>query len=170
MGVYLRGAESTVVQKLDSKGLFFPLTCKLLFARCNLCGIQISFPFSSKKSMCQNLFNAWNKIHFEISVSACSYSHLLPLLEKSVLSCLVPALCLTGFVPRCTDCSSLHGSASAEMLLGYRSVPAEKDWDSPSQQVSFLAINGLTFTLKKIAGVVGKLILPVTPSLIFSLS
>lgn len=109
MGVYLRGAESTVVQKSDSKGLFFPLSCKLHFARCNLCGTQIRFPFSSKKSMCQNLFNAWNKIHFEISLFQPVLIPLCFLYWKRVsFFCLVPSS-VSHWVPRHTCSSSLHG-------------------------------------------------------------
>lgn len=87
--------------------------------------------------MCQNLFHAWNKIHFEISVSACSYFPFLPLMEKSILSCLVPSsvshwVCSLDIHPPVLCMGSWAASGGklleqAEMFLGYSGAPVEKD-------------------------------------------
>lgn len=47
--------------------------------------------------MCQNLSNAWNKIHFETSAPACSYSPLLPIGKEPPSS---SAWSLPLFLPR----------------------------------------------------------------------
>lgn len=54
------------------------------------------FPFL-EESMCQNLSNAWNKIHFETSAPACSYSPLLPIGKEPPSS---SAWSLPLFLPR----------------------------------------------------------------------
>lgn len=97
---------------------------------------RLVFLFLQKKHVPESV-NAWNKIRFEISVSACSYSSLLPLLEKGILSCLVHSSVSHWF------CSlDLHTPVlsvglwvasggilleQAEIFLGYNGVPIEKE-------------------------------------------
>lgn len=95
------------------------------------------FPFL-EESMCQNLFNAWNKIHFETSVSAWSYSSLLPIGKEppSFLAWSLPLL-LTGFVPPgihtpviCMGSWVATGGIlqePAETFLGYDGISVEHD-------------------------------------------